>query len=164
MRVIVSAGSGCILVNAGAVPNAEQKATMNRTLGPDPSRRAFLKTVSYVAPTILTLQARPAFAQRGSGGLIEERAKPNGNNGGGNGEDPQPAGNPPINDGPGGRDNPGIQGGNSGNSNPAGNSNAGNSNAGGGSNSNAGSGSSSGGGNNPGAKRGPTDTNYAKPK
>ncbi len=152
---------------------------MNRTLGQDPSRRAFLKTVSYVAPTILTLQARPAFAQRGSGGLIEERAKPNGNNGGGNGEDPQPAGNPPINDGPGGRDNPGIQGGNSGNSNPAGNSNAGNSNAGGGnnnnnnpgvgggntggSNSNAGS-SSSGGVNNPGAKTGPTDTKYAKPK
>ena len=36
----------------------------------------------------------------------------NGNNGVGNGEDPQPPGNPPINDGPGtGPGNPGNQGG-----------------------------------------------------
>ena len=70
------------------------------------SRRTFLKTVGYVAPVILTLQARPAFAQQGSGG------RPKGNNGVGNGEDPQPPGNPPINDGPGtGPGDPGNQGG-----------------------------------------------------
>jgi hypothetical protein len=55
------------------------------------SRRSFLKTATYVAPVILTLKAAPAFAKYGSG---------KGNNGIGNGVDPQPPGNPPINDGP----------------------------------------------------------------
>ena len=74
------------------------------------SRRSFLKTVGYVAPVILTLQARPAFAQQGSGG--SPNRPPKGNNGVGNGEDPQPPGNPPINDGPGtGPGDPGNQGG-----------------------------------------------------
>jgi hypothetical protein len=46
--------------------------------------------------------------------LMPEQAssRPRGNNGVGNGEDPQPPGNPPINDGPGtGPGNPGNQGG-----------------------------------------------------
>ena len=55
------------------------------------SRRSFLKTATYVAPVILTLKAEPAFAKYGSG---------KGNNGIGNGVDPQPPGNPPVNDGP----------------------------------------------------------------
>ena len=79
--------------------------------GNEPPRRTFLKTLIYVAPAILTLQARPAFAQRGSG-ATPHNPKPKGNNGVGNGEDPQPPGNPPINDGPGtSPGNPGNQGG-----------------------------------------------------
>jgi hypothetical protein len=58
----------------------------------DQTRRTLIKTATYVAPAILTLNAVPAFAKQGS-------AK--GNNGVGNGEDPQPPGHPPINDGPG---------------------------------------------------------------
>lgn len=54
------------------------------------SKRKFLKTAAYVAPAILTLKAIPSFASSGSG---------RGNNGVGNGYDPQPPGNPPINDG-----------------------------------------------------------------
>ncbi len=56
------------------------------------SRRSFVKTAAYVTPLILSLKAEPAFASYGSG---------KGNNGLGNGEDPQPPGNPPVNDGPG---------------------------------------------------------------
>jgi hypothetical protein len=66
---------------------------------PDQTRRTFVKTVTYVAPAILTLKATPAFAQNGS---------QKGNNGVGNGIDGQPPGNPPINDGTGtGPGNPG---------------------------------------------------------
>lgn len=66
------------------------------------SKRDFLKKAAYVVPTILTLKAIPTFAGSGSG-----RAE-KGNNGVGNGEDPQPPGNPPVNDGPGsGPGNPG---------------------------------------------------------
>jgi hypothetical protein len=60
------------------------------------SRRDFLKKTAYVAPAIMTLKAVPAFASYGS---MRYRIK--GNNGLGNGEDPQPPGNPPVNDGPG---------------------------------------------------------------
>ena len=59
------------------------------------SKRDFLKKSVYVVPTILSLKAIPAFAGSGSG-----RAE-NGNNGLGNGVDPQPPGNPPLNDGAG---------------------------------------------------------------
>jgi hypothetical protein len=60
-------------------------------------RRDFIKRTAYIVPVILTLKAMPAFATFGSG-----------NNGVGNGPDPQPPGNPPINDGPGtGPGNPG---------------------------------------------------------
>ena len=58
----------------------------------DESRRSFIKRAAYVTPLILSLKAEPAFASHGSG---------KGNNGVGNGVDPQPPGNPPINDGPG---------------------------------------------------------------
>jgi hypothetical protein len=75
----------------------------------DLSRRTILKTAAYVTPAILTLRALPAFASHGSGWSAK------GNNGVGNGEDPQPPGNPPINDGPGtGPGNPGAQGNNQG--------------------------------------------------
>jgi hypothetical protein len=33
---------------------------------PDQTRRTFVKTVTYVAPAILTLKAAPALAQNGS--------------------------------------------------------------------------------------------------
>ena len=61
----------------------------------DLSRRSFVKKAAYVTPVIVTLDAIPSFASYGS----TDRA--NGNNGVGNGIDPQPPGNPPINDGPG---------------------------------------------------------------
>lgn len=61
------------------------------------SKRDLLKKAAYVTPAILTLTVLPSFASSGSGQV--ER----GNNGGGNGEDPQPPGNPPVNDGPGTR-------------------------------------------------------------
>ena len=49
-----------------------------------PSRRGFLKTLSYVAPTILTLQARPAFAMQGSSSTTQRGGSSLGDDGGGN--------------------------------------------------------------------------------
>ncbi len=69
------------------------------------SKREFIKKTAYVIPSILTLKAIPAFAGTGSGeseisgSHFSESNK--GNNGVGNGEDPQPPGNPRVNDGPG---------------------------------------------------------------
>ena len=68
-------------------------------------RRRFLKTCGRFAATVppamtimlstsLSSQAIAASGGGGGGG-------PKGNNGVGNGPDPQPPGNPPINDGPG---------------------------------------------------------------
>ena len=66
------------------------------------SRREVLKKAAYVAPAILTLTVVPSFASNGSGTIEEkEKDKEKGNNGVGNGLDPQPPGNPPINDGSG---------------------------------------------------------------
>lgn len=66
------------------------------------SKRDFLKKSAYVVPAILTLKAIPAFAGSGSG------RPEHGNNGVGNGLDPQPPGNPPWNDSEGtGPGNPG---------------------------------------------------------
>ena len=66
------------------------------------SKRELLKKAAYIAPVILTLKAVPSFAANGSD------LKEKGNNGVGNGEDPQPPGNPKVNDGPGtGPGNPG---------------------------------------------------------
>ena len=48
---------------------------------------------------IFTLSAAPTFAASGSG--LAEKDKEKGNNGLGNGVDPQPPGNAPVNDGPG---------------------------------------------------------------
>lgn len=76
-------------------------------------RRSFLMTCGKFAltvPPVMTVLlstslSSPAIAQSGGG-------RPKGNNGVGNGEDPQPPGNPPINDGPGtSPGNPGNQGG-----------------------------------------------------
>ena len=64
------------------------------------SRREVLKKATYVTPAILTLQTIPSFASNGSV-LTEEKDKEKGNNGLGNGIDPQPPGNPKVNDGPG---------------------------------------------------------------
>ena len=70
------------------------------------SKRELLKKAAYVAPAILTLKVAPSFASSGSGLTEQAReAKENdtqkGNNGIGNGIDPQPPGNPKVNDGPG---------------------------------------------------------------
>jgi hypothetical protein len=78
--------------------------TMDRieTQMDEQSRRSFLKTAAYVAPLILSLKTESAFASHGSGTSVR------GNNGVGNGWDPQPPGNPPVNDGSGtGPGNPG---------------------------------------------------------
>jgi len=70
------------------------------------SRREVLKKAAYLTPAILTLKAGLSFASNGSG-LTEqaregkEKDKEKGNNGLGNGIDPQPPGNPKVNDGPG---------------------------------------------------------------
>jgi hypothetical protein len=72
------------------------------------NRRTFIKKSAYTVPVILSLAAMPGFATAGSGNY-----RSHGNNGVGNGFDPQPPGNPPINDGPGTRPgNPGNRGGN----------------------------------------------------
>ena len=77
---------------------------MNRSeKGHDDSRREFVNKIAYTVPLILSLKAQAAYAAVGS---------EKGNNGVGNGQDPQPPGNPPINDGPGtGPGNPGNRGG-----------------------------------------------------
>lgn len=76
-------------------------------------RREFLKNCGRFAVTVppamtvllSTSLSSPALAKSTGG-------KPKGNNGVGNGLDPQPPGNPPINDGPGtGPGNPGNRGG-----------------------------------------------------
>jgi hypothetical protein len=67
---------------------------MHQMFTQEDSRRGFLKKTAYVAPVILTLKAAPAFASQGSSRL-------RGNNGLGNGLDPQPPGDPQVNDGPG---------------------------------------------------------------
>ena len=67
------------------------------------SKRELLKKAAYITPAILTLKALPSFASSGSGlaELAREKDEEKGNNGLGNGIDPQPPGNPKINDGPG---------------------------------------------------------------
>ena len=56
----------------------------------DESKRKFVKAVGYVAPAILTLKAVPAFAAAGSGRGNNRPRRRHGNNGIGNGLDPQP--------------------------------------------------------------------------
>ena len=63
------------------------------------SRREFIKKSAYVAPAILSLQAVPALAEIGSPPPDDPIIK--GNNGlGQRTDDPQPPGDPPINDKP----------------------------------------------------------------
>jgi hypothetical protein len=70
------------------------------------SKRNLLKKAAYIAPAILTFKAVPSFGSSGS--ARAEKDKQKGNNGVGNGIDPQPPGNPPVNDGSGtGPGNPG---------------------------------------------------------
>ena len=44
-----------------------------KNLPRDPSKRAFVKKVAYVTPTILTLPAVSAYAAQGSGGPQPDR-------------------------------------------------------------------------------------------
>ena len=60
------------------------------------TRRSFLRKGVYAAPIVVTLAVQPGFAQR-----PYTPGKQKGNNGVGNGLDPQPPGNPPVNDGAG---------------------------------------------------------------
>lgn len=74
------------------------------------SRRDFIKKMAYMPPAIATLTVLPAFQAAGSGwgGHRPPHAGGRGNNGVGNGLDPQPPGRPRMNDGPGtGPGNPG---------------------------------------------------------
>jgi hypothetical protein len=86
----------------------------------DEDRRDFLKSCGRFAltvPPVMTVLlstslSSPAIAKSTGGGGGGHGHKPKGNNGVGNGIDPQPPGNPPINDGPGtGPGNPGNKGG-----------------------------------------------------
>jgi hypothetical protein len=70
--------------------------TMNDT---NHSRRKFIKKMAYIPPAIATLTVLPAFHANGSG--WEQNDRRLGDNGVGDGLDPQPPGNPPFNDGPG---------------------------------------------------------------
>jgi hypothetical protein len=79
----------------------------------DEDRRAFLQTagkIAVVVPPAMSLllsTGMSSTAIAASGSSVEK-----GNNGVGNGVDPQPPGNPPINDGPGtGPGDPGNRGG-----------------------------------------------------
>ncbi len=81
-------------------------------------RRSFLAACgkySMTVPPAMTVLlstslSSPAIAKSGGGGPKPPKVK--GNNGVGNGIDPQPPGNPPINDGPGtSPGNPGNKGG-----------------------------------------------------
>jgi hypothetical protein len=65
------------------------------------SRRDVLKKAVYIAPTILTLQVLPSFASKVQAEQAREKDKVKGNNGVGNGIEPQPPAKPPVNDGPG---------------------------------------------------------------
>jgi len=67
------------------------------------TKRELLKKAAYIAPAILTLKAITSFASSGSGqcDVDGKNEKRKGNNGVGNGWDPQPPGNPRVNDGPG---------------------------------------------------------------
>jgi len=78
------------------------------------NRRTFIKKSAYTVPVILSLAAMSGFATAGSGNYRSQGNNwSHGNNGVGNGFDPQPPGNPPINDGLGTRPgNPGNRGGN----------------------------------------------------
>ena len=58
------------------------------------SKRELLTKAAYIAPMILALTVAPTFASPGSG--LAEKDKEKGNNGVGNGWDPQPPGNPPV--------------------------------------------------------------------
>ena len=78
----------------------------------DADRRAFLSTAgkfAVVAPPAMTLLLSTTMS---SSAIAQSARRINGNNGVGNGVDPQPPGNPPVNDGPGtGPGNPGNRGG-----------------------------------------------------
>jgi hypothetical protein len=90
-----------VLTDFDVHPSGLKEMSMSELIRTE-SRRSFVKKTAYVAPAILTLKAVPAFASQGS---------EKGNNGVGNGLDPQPPGNPPVNDGPGtGPGNPGRGG------------------------------------------------------
>jgi hypothetical protein len=67
------------------------------------TRREVLKKLAYTVPAVMSVTVRPAFAASGY-----DAPRHRGNNGVGNGFDPQPPGNPPVNDGRGtSKGNPG---------------------------------------------------------
>ena len=81
-----------------------------------PTTAAYLQNI--IAHIIATRNNAETFKVNGANLVVKVEKdslsphKPKGNNGVGNGEDPQPPGNPPINDGPGtGPGNPGNKGG-----------------------------------------------------
>ena len=75
-------------------------------------RRDFLKTCGRFAITVPPVMTVLLSTSLTSPAIAQSVGGPKGNNGVGNGLDPQPPGNPPINDGPGtGPGNPGNKGG-----------------------------------------------------
>ena len=86
----------CWKLTCTTVPNVVRTVTLREQQA---SKRDLLKKAAYIAPAILTLNVVPSFGSSGS--ARAEKDKEKGNNGVGNGIDPQPPGNPPVNDGPG---------------------------------------------------------------
>ncbi len=71
-----------------------------------------LSSAAFVGMTVGGKVPLPELTERLMPSQASSGQRPRGNNGVGNGEDPQPPGNPPVNDGPGtGPGNPGNRGG-----------------------------------------------------
>jgi hypothetical protein len=78
----------------------------------DEDRRAFLQTAGKIAVVVPPAMSLLLSTGMSSTAIAASGSLAHGNNGVGNGLDPQPPGNPPINDGPGtGPGDPGNRGG-----------------------------------------------------
>jgi hypothetical protein len=89
----------------------EYVSMTERTSTHEQDRRAFLAQASKAAVVVPPAMMMLLSTSMNSPAIAQSSGTGNGNNGVGNGIDPQPPGNPPINDGPGtGPGNPGAKG------------------------------------------------------
>ncbi len=90
-----------MLVEAAREARVEQRESRERA---EADRREFISKfgkAALVAPPVITMMLSTSMTSRAIAQSVGGGARPKGNNGVGNGLDPQPPGNPPINDGPG---------------------------------------------------------------
>jgi len=91
-----------------------EKTSTEKTPSQDTDRRDFLKKCgkfAAVTPPAITMLLSTSLTSNAIAKSGKGPPRTRGNNGVGNGPDPQPPGNPPINDGPGtGPGNPGNRG------------------------------------------------------